>query len=376
MAARRAKAREADPPTQLRTLLEALKRDGLAPGYVLRGEERYFRDRALDAVRERATEAGVEVRLHDAQDPDFSLARLLDDLGGGGLFAAAQLVIARNVEKELKKSGKDQSPLTRAVSAFAAAAEGSSVMLSAGNLRADHAAVKAITAAGGAVLTSRRLWDSPPPWGNPDPRRAELVVWLTDRAREMGVRLTPENAVYVAAATGNDLFALEDQLEKLRDAPTGSDLRSVVGWDASASPWAVTDALLGGDLARALGGIESLFRGGFEERDGRRMVDPVGLAMILVGALQAGVRKGLAISTAMADGRSGDDAARAAGVSGAPSTVQAQIARAQVHDPETWRERLSDLAAIERQAKSGGVEADDFVLLAVRWRKKRARARA
>jgi DNA polymerase III delta subunit len=374
MAARASKPREADPATQVRDLEAALARGGLARAYVLRGEERYFRDRALEALRARALADGLEVRLHDAEDPDFALTRLLDDLGGAGLFAARQLVVARNVEDELQKVDQRASPLARALEAFLAADAGTAVV-SAAALRADHSFVRAVAAAGGTVLTSRRLYDSPPPWGNPDPRRAELVLWLGERARELGVRLGPDQAVYVAAATGNDLYALEDQLQKLRDAPAGSGLRDLVGWEASAAPWSVSEAMVAGDLARGLGGIETLFAGGFEERDGRRLVEAPALAQILLGALQGLVRRGLAVSEAIAAGAAPEDAAREAGAAGPPAAVQRDLARAQSRGAAQWRRMLEDLADVERRSKStAGVEADDFALLALRWRDPATRA--
>ena len=358
--------READPMTQVRDLAAALDRGELARAYLLRGEERYFRARALARIRAAAEKAGQEFCLHDTDDPDFALARLTDDLVGGGLFAASRLVVARNPDKLLKKTDGKDSTLTRAAIAWLESGEPGCLVISARSLRADHALAKAIAKAGGATVTSRRLWDSPPPWGNPDPRRAELVLWLVGRAREMGVKLSPGDGVYVAAATGNDLFALEDQLVKLREAP-GGDLHALVGWSAAAAPWSVAEALVDGDLPRALGGVETLFRGGFEERDGRRLVEPIALATILVASLQGAVRKGLALATELERGATPEAAATRAGVSGAPSTVQAQVARARRRTPVRWRSMLDDAAALERKAKSGGVDAPDFAALALRW---------
>jgi len=372
MAARKGKAREPDPPTQLADLTAALERDGLVRGYVLRGDERYFRDRALEAIKARAAQDGLEPRMHDGEDPDFDASALMNDLGGGGLFAARQLVVARSVEKHLPKSAKEKSSLCDRLESFLAGDDVGTLVVSVGSLRADHRLVKAVVAAGGGTLTSRKLWDTPPPWGNDDPRRVELVTWLVGRAREMGLKLNPDQAVYVCAATGNDLFALEDQIKKLRDAPRGSDLQSIVSWEAAASPWAVAEHLVIGDLPRALGGIESLFRGGFAERDGRRLVDAAGLAQILLSGLIGAVRKGLAIASGVERGLSPEDAARAAGVSGAPTTVRREIERAATHDAAAWRRRLEDLADLERRSKStGGVEVDDFTLLAVRWRRRK-----
>lgn len=374
MAARAQKAREPDPPTQLRELEGALERGGLQRGYVLRGDERYFRDRALEAIKERAAKDGLELRMHDGEDPDFALGRLLDDLGGGGLFAARELVVARNVEKELQKVEGEASALARGIEAFLGSDAGT-VVVSAPALRADHAVVKAVTAAGGTVLTSRKLWDSPPPWSNGDPRRAELVLWLEGRARALGLRLSSDQALYVAAATGNDLFALEDQLLKVRDAPAGSALKNLVTWEALTTPWSVADALLAGDLARGVGGVEALFAAGFEERDGRRLVEAAGLAQILIGSLQSGVRKALAVAEGVAAGAAPEEAARAAGIAGAPVTVQRELARAAARSAAEWRGLLEDLADLERRSKStAGVEADDFTLLAVRWRDRATRA--
>jgi DNA polymerase III delta subunit len=367
MAAR--KAREANPQTQLAELVRGIEREGLAHAYLLRGDERYFRDRALDAIKARAVADGLDVRMHDGEDPDFSPARLMDDLGGSGLFAARQLVVARGVEKELPKTAKEESALLDKLLAFLGGSDVGTLVVSVGALRADHKLAKAIAAAGGGTMTSRKLYDSPPPWGSSDPRRVELVEWLVGRAREMGMRMTPDQAVYVCAATGNDLFALEDQIAKLRDAPRDADLQALLGWEATASPWQVAGDMVEGNLANALAGIETLFRGGFTERDGRRLVDAAGLAQILISGLLGSVRKGLAIATAVERGASPSEAARAAGLAGAPAVVQREIERAAKHGSATWRARLEDMADLERRSKStGGVEVDDFALLAVRWR--------
>ena len=99
MAAR--KKREADPPTQLRELASALEAEGLGRGYVLRGDERFFRDKGVEMLKRRGVQEGYEVCVHDAErgNADFRLSALIDDLSGGGLFAARRLVIVRNKYK-------------------------------------------------------------------------------------------------------------------------------------------------------------------------------------------------------------------------------------------------------------------------------------
>ena len=363
MAARR--KREADPPELMRELASALSGGELPRGVVLRGEERYFREKAVDLLRAKAVESGFEVCVHDAErgNPDFRVAALIDDLSGGGLFATRRLVVIRNAAESLKKVGSQASPLTSAILAFVEASDSGSVVLSLPTLRADHAVSKAIKAAGGPLLDLRRLWDGPPPW-NPDPRQAELVRFVLDRARHFSLNLSPDQAVYVCAATGNDLFALDDQLERLRHMPD-EDLRKVVGWNAATAPWNVAEQVVAGDVPRALAGVESLFQAGFQEKGGRRLLDSIALSAMLIGSLSRGVRRSLVLASGLERGQTESDAAKSVGVAG--RAVGPAIARARSRPARAWRNMLDDVSGLERRAKSGvGVDANDFALLALR----------
>lgn len=362
--------REPSPPEALRHLARALEERGLAAGYVLRGEEPYFLARALELLRARGEADGLELCLHGPPQggADFSLARLIDDLSGGGLFASRRLVVVREPEDLLKKTGERQSPLTVALQGFVAQG-GGTVVLAGGALRADLAAVKAVIAAGGELLTLRKLWDGPPPW-NPDPRQAELVQWLLQRATEKGLRLSPSQAVYVCAATGNDLAALDDNLERLRAAPPGEerDLGTLVDWDANTAPWSVADHVVTGDLPRALAGIETLYRGGFQEKSGKRLLDAVALTSMLTGALLRGVRQALALAAELRAGASEGEAAEALGLRGRPESVREALVRAGRVSEAEWRARLEDVLELERRTKTGAeVDANDFARLALAW---------
>lgn len=357
-----AKAKDLEPWNELAALEAALARAPLARGYALRGEERYFRERALASLRGKAEDLGYEVCLHEvereSEGGDFHLARLVDDLSGGGLFAARRLVLVRNPGELLKKVEGEESVLTRTALAFLASGEDAgTLVLADAALRADHVLVKTILAGGGLAPSFRKLWDNPPPW-RPDPLQTELVQWTLRRAGELGLRLTGQQALYVSAATGNDLAALDGELETLR-ASGGRDLRGSVSWTAGGTPWNVADQVLNGDLPRALSGIEALFRGGFQEKGGKRLLDPSALAAMLVSALQRGALASLDLA------RPGEHA-RAAG--GSPAQRAAAEERARRRPPADWRALLEDGAALERELKSGGgLDANDFARLALRW---------
>lgn len=366
-----ARKREPDPPTQLRALGSELERNGPARGYALRGDEAYFVERGIELVQRSAQARGLELARHDQKDPEFALARLLDDLAAAPLFASARCVVVRNADALVKKSGKDDAPFVRAAASFLGRKSGVLVVSGgAGALRADGALCKAIVEAGGALLNCRKLWDSPPPW-DPDPRRSELVQWLVARAKEQKLRLSAEDAVYLAAASGNDLAALDTQLEKLRHGG-GRSVRELVGWDSGGTPWKAADELVSGELPRALASVEALYRAGFHsDRDGRREVDPAALSAILLASLRSKVRQLLAGARAVERGASMTAAANEAGVTKNERALAEFQRLVPTRSASAWRDAYEDVAALDRGTRRGKtLDAADFAQLALRWRRK------
>ena len=153
-AARKKKARDPHPQEELRALENALA-EGLPRGVVLRGEERYFRDQALARIVAKSTELGLELCRHDTQDPEFHLSALLDDLAGGALFATGRCIVVRSAGALLNKGARLSSPaFAKALAARTKSSEQGTIVLTAETLRADNAAVKALTAAGGLVYSN------------------------------------------------------------------------------------------------------------------------------------------------------------------------------------------------------------------------------
>lgn len=359
--------REPHPGEEHQRLVEGLRR-GLPPIVVLRGEESWYRGRGLRLVVEAATAAGLEVCRHDADDPDYDVRRLLDDLSTGALFGGARCVALSGAEKVVVDRARKAAPLVREamLARLEKKAEGLLVLV-AEKLAANHALVTAAERAGGLVIGCRRLWDNPPPW-NPDPRLAEPVQWLVARARERGAALTPDQAAYVVAATGNDLAALDEQLGRLA-AAGGASLREVVGWEAGASPYDLAEHMVLGRAARAVAGLETLFRGGAAQRDGSRVLDEASVAIQLAAALSAKLREAAAGARAVARGVDARAAAGAAGVKGPPQAIAAFEQRLAARPRDAWERMLDDLAVVERRTRtSSGADAADFVHLALRWR--------
>ena len=367
-------AKEADPRQELARFEGELGR-GLAPGYALRGEERWFSDRALRALIARAQSAALEVCRHDASDPAFSLSALLDDLCGQALFASARLVVVESADaQDLRTASAKEGVLTRAVSAFLQGARGTVVLFGAG-LRADQAVIKAIGAAGGGTFSFRALYDSPPAWA-PDPTQSELAQWVAARAKDHGLRLNAEQALLLTQAKGHDLSALDSELERIKAGGAGAG--ASIGLDAAGSPSKLADLVLDGDAPAALFEIERLWRGGFAKGKGAgRETSGAAILAVLFTTLRRGVRQGLAGSAALARGASAAAAADAAGVPTWPKARQAFQARVGSRSPERWRALQSELIELERRSRQGvEVDSSDLAALVLRWRAQPRRAAA
>ncbi|MEX1026078.1 MAG: hypothetical protein WD226_13470 [Planctomycetota bacterium] len=370
MAARKKKA-EPTPPEALAALERELENGAPRRAYVLRGDEPYFHDRAIRALVRRADALGWEVARHDAErgSADFELSRFIDDLSSGGLFASARLVILGRADEVFGRAkGASADNSVEAVKRFVASDPcAGALVLSAKGLRADSKVVKAIVAAGGAVLPFRKLWDTAPPW-NPDPRQCELVQWFAGRARDAKLTLTMQQALFVCASTGNDLAALEDRIGQLAGAAPG-ELEKICGWTAGATPWDVADHLVDGDAKRALAGVAALFEGGFVDKTGRRTVDVPALANMLLAAVLRSVRQRQMLADGLARGWDERRVLAASGVAGPPARTKTALARAGARKPSIWRDFHEDVASLDRRLKSSaGLDRDDFVRLAVTWR--------
>ena len=102
-------AREPHPAEELRRLQAGL-RGGLARGYVLRGEESWYRRSALELLLATARERSHEISRHDAGDAQFDLQALHGDLLGRSLFGDARCIVLNQPAELFKKQGRAESP--------------------------------------------------------------------------------------------------------------------------------------------------------------------------------------------------------------------------------------------------------------------------
>jgi DNA polymerase III delta subunit len=362
--------RAATPPDALdafeRELAEAEPLDRLM---VVRGDEEYFARRAQEVVTNRAKALDYEILVRDGTDPDAKLDDVLGELATPPMFAPRQLFVLRNWDANMRTQGKNVPPLVAALLAFCARDQPDrAVLVRATSMRADHKIAKTAT----KNLAVRKLYDSPPPW-KPDPMASELVQWVRRRARELEVDVAPRDALYIAAATGNDLGAIDAQLERVR---TGTGLlRDSVAWQATGTPWDVADKLVTDDAANGIDAVVALFQGGMTGKDGSRVLDPTALSTMLLSSLSKTVRQGLAIAEARAAGETAERAFDLGGATGRALDAWRPRMNARKH-PAQWQRMFDAVSELERasRATGAGVGVDHFVALALRWERQRGSA--
>ncbi len=368
------KKRDPLPEDALRSLKSKVSSD-LPPIVILRGEETYFRDRGVAMCVEAAKAAGMEICRHDAVDPEYSAARLLDDLSTGALFQSARCLVLHNAERVvIERASQFSASIRDAMKARLSSKAEGALVLSMSKLLATNTLAKAATAAGGELVGCRRLYDSPPPW-DPDPRKAELVQWCAARARDLKVQVDLNEAAYIVAATGNDLASIDDQLKSL--VGRGKEaIQELVAWDATASPYEVAEQIASGDLKRSLVGLETLFSGGASQRDGSRTIDVGGIVAQLSAAISAKVREAARVAEAVLEGLPPKRAAERCGIKGSPKMIEDFMTRFQARAPGDWAVMLEEFGELERRSRSNvTVDVTDFAQFALRWRRRKAAVR-
>ena len=178
--------------------LKKLVGAGLPSIVLLHGPSEYFRSKAMSGVllqvaedAELRTVDGAEVRAGDDEESHSAAAvPVLQDLRGGGLFAAATVVAVRRGANWWKKHSAAVAEVASMIQA------GSSLIVEAPKLDKRKRAVAALVkqlAAEGCVFEFRDLYDMPYERSR-GPLEGELCQWLVQTSKQLGVELTPESA--------------------------------------------------------------------------------------------------------------------------------------------------------------------------------------
>jgi DNA polymerase-3 subunit delta len=221
---------------------------GLAPVYLLAGEEPLRVEQALDELRAYAREQGFTERDVLHVDTGFNWDRLTTATDNLSLFSTQRLLELRMPNG---KPGRDGSAALKAY--LDNPPTDTVLVVIAGRLepaQRKSAWAQAITRAG--VMSY--AWPL---------RRAELPQWINQRAYECGLSIDAEAAALLAERNEGNLLALAQEIEKLALITTEGHIdlaqtREAVTDSARFAIFDLPEAITAGDVARTLRIIQRL----------------------------------------------------------------------------------------------------------------------
>ena len=258
------------PQREMDRLVRQLESGDPGQVFVIQGQSRWFRDQALDRLRARF---GKQAQIVDFDGKESGAAQadvgaFLLDLRTPDLFGATKLLLLRQGERVLKTHGKLFGELLDHI------VPGNVLVLDVGKLDGRTAFAKKIKKAGGAY-EFRNLYDRP--FRDDEPANsAEVVRWLADRAKAVGLAFTHDAALFVVQVVGSEPALLMGELERLVPLFEGrkigpAELRSQLTTSFGSSQFELVEALLDGDLKAALRSLNALEREGLRDKEGKRM---------------------------------------------------------------------------------------------------------
>jgi len=336
-------------PTQLASQLQR----GLAPVYLVAGEEPLLIQEALDAIRGAARRGGYEERTVLTVESGFRWQQLVQEISSPSLFAARRVLevqMPKGPNGHRRGKGGDEESAAEAepgekaddgpkalVQLAARPAPDVLLLLVAGKLdkRARESAwFNALDAAGASLY----LWPVKP---------EEFPGWIEARLRAAGLRIEADAARLLAERTEGNLLAAQQEVDKLALLHPGQALgleqvEAAVADSAHHDLFGWFNKVMAGDARGAVRGLDGLRGEGMEVPQ-------------VLWVVADGLRKLARAAQAYGRSRDAGAAVEAAGVfrSNQPAFVRA-VERSRYGQVLGW---LRDCANIDALAKSSGTQS-------------------
>lgn len=302
---------------------------GLAPLYVVAGEEPLLVEESLDAIRAKARAEGYSEREVLDVERGFDGSRLVEACAALSLFASRRLIEVR------MPTGNPGADGAKALEHFAARPAPDVLLLvicAALDFRQRSASWYAALESAGASVYAAPI------------EAGAFPGWLAERLRASGLSADPEAVAMLAGRTEGNALAASQDIEKLRllypDGRIDADrVREAVADSARFGTFDLVDRMLAGDGPGVLRSVAGLRESGVE-------------VLEILGALLWGLRQWAQAQAAFTASRDAAAACQQAQVPRARQpAMRRALARTRLPHIYGWLRRA---AAIDHLAKSTG----------------------
>lgn len=237
----------------LRTLQQSLDRKGVAPLYLIYGEELYLVDEAIKAIRRHALTPGAEDFNYDRfMAPETSPAQVRDAAEMLPAMAQRRLVIYKNIDALKDDAWEALLP------AIEVPIDTTCLVLVAGKIDKRKKIYK-------TIMSKAIVVELKKPFEN------QIPVWIDYIAGIHGITLTHDAISGVQQLVGSNLSEINNEMQKIRASlgerkqATIEDVLRVVSKARIESVFSLTDAIARRDRAQALLCLANLLENGQNE---------------------------------------------------------------------------------------------------------------
>jgi len=326
-------------PTQLE---QHLKKQGLAPVFLLTGDEPLQMMESGDTIRQFARQQGFSERSILTVEANFKWHSLNDEAGNLSLFAQQRLIELRLGNKSLGTEG------TKALLHYLQQPPPDTVLLiTADKLDAKKQKAKWFTTLDniGVVV---QIWPL-------DAKR--LPEWVAQRLHKQGLQANQEVAHFIAERSEGHLLACAQEIEKLKllygeGKITLAQVMESVADNARFEVFNWVDTILAGDIKRGVRQLQGLQAEGFE---------PV----LVTWALDKEIRNLAHIAYALQNGQTPDQVFRQYRIwDSRKGLINKALKR---HSSHQWQHFLKQTAHIDQVIKgmATGIVWDELLKLAI-----------
>ncbi|MBN1809821.1 MAG: hypothetical protein JW909_12195 [Planctomycetes bacterium] len=252
------------------------------PAVVVKGSDEFLRSEAVEEAVNSA--GGCELVRVDADVEKSELSAVLDELRMKSLFSGAKALV---IEGE-KFLGENAAAMAEFIRKEMPELKDSLLVISAEKV---PAAVAAAARKGGRLVEVKKMYATDYNSGLPS-AGSTFGRWLSARARSMGLKMDEEAVVRAIEAAGENSRSADGLLKALAAGGARKvsveEIERISGGEGAAAPYRLEDAVLAGDISRAMSIVETAYRQGIQSFD-RYTMSEGGITAILARVLVAAV---------------------------------------------------------------------------------------